>query len=513
MSDAIKHQQAKQQYGVALLFLIAVSTLAVSKYATAADVIDFALGENSICIVDATGKLDCRSNSSLNIIPPDTGNSYTKVSSGGQHSCAITQDGDIECWGNANFGALNAPVSSSPFVAISSSEGHSCALDANGQVACWGLNTNGQTDVPSDNADFVAIYTGTVGSCGTKSSGQTVCWSNTYTYNIIDGQEGIIDMHLPQRSEGDDACVVYEQGTILCYLSFGLSDELDDGPYTKVGSNGVMRCGLKVNGDMDCNLSVQNSAQTTLNTELLAEIESLPALIDFDTRYEYDYHMSFCGVGVDQQLYCLGDSLPVNNLPGEDANLPIPTDLSLSIYGENVAELLWNFDLFDIQGVQGQFRVYRNGEMISQSFANASYLDRDFELGVPYVYQVSYITPGGLEGGLSEPLEVNGEFTDPDNDEVITGPDDAITLSGVVVNRYGEDSLELFWDRPVGSTRQYDVYRNGELIASVPGPSYFDNQINTTNAYQYTIVAISSDGSIQATGFAQVASSSGLQCF
>ena len=178
-----------------------------------------------------------------------------------------------------------------------------------------------------------------------------------------------------------------------------------------------------------------------------------------------------------------------------------------------MAELLWTVDLSRIQDVQGQFRVYRNGEMVIQSFANASYLDRDFESGVPYVYQISYISPAGMEGELSEPLEINGEFINPNDDEVISTPADDITLSGVFVSRYGEGSVELFWDRPTGSTRQYDVYRNGELVASVPGPSYFNDQINASNAYQHTIVAISKDGSIMATGFAQVVSLIGLQCF
>ena len=508
-------QQQRSQQRCDLPFRIITFLLACSGITnvSAADVADFAIGEHNICSVDSAGVLECSSNSSSRFLPPDTGNTYKKVSSGGQHSCAITTDGVIECWGEANFGALIAPVSNSPFVDVSSSEAHSCALDANGRVSCWGLNTNGQTDVPSDNTDFVAIYTGSVGSCGTKSSGTTVCWSNASPYSILNGQTDIIDIHLPQRSRGDGACVVYEQGTTRCYLSFDAIAQLDNGPYTKVTSNGVMLCGLKSDGDMDCNLRNRDFAQTSINLELLQAIEALPALIDFDTRYEYDYHTSFCGVDINQQLHCLGDNLPASNLPGEQADLPIPTNLSISIYGANVAELLWNVDLTQISGAPGQLRVYRNGEMVNQSFANASYLDRDFEVGASYVYQVSYIAPDGMESTLSEPLIVNGEFTNPDSDEVISTPTGELNLSGVVVSRYGEGSLEIFWDRPTQPTRQFNVYRNAELIASVPGPSFFDNQINSTNAYQYTIVAIGVDGSIQATGFAQAASLDGLQCF
>ena len=512
MSITNKQQLKQKRYLVSLLFFIVVSALLGLKGATAADVADFALGENNICIIDTEGMLDCTSSSSVSFIPQETGNTYSKVSSGGQHSCAITLAGNIECWGKANFGVLNVPVSSSPFVAISSSEAHSCALDANGQVACWGLNTNGQTDVPADNADFVAIYTGTVGSCGTKTSGVTVCWSNTSPYLGYDGQEGLIDIQLPNRAIGESSCVVYQDGTTQCIENFGLAPPLDNGPYTKVRDNRVMLCGLKTDGDIDCNLGSNTLAQTDSNFELLADIDALPAMIDFDTRYEDDYRMSFCGVDINQQLHCLGE-LPASNLPGAQANLPVPTNLSLSIYGAGLAELLWTVDLSQIQDAQGQFRVYRNGEMVNQSFANASYLDRDFESGVPYVYQIAYISPAGMEGELSEPLEINGEFTNPDNDEVISTPADDITLSGVVVSRYGEGSLELFWDRPAEPIHQYNVYRNGELVASVPGPSYYDNQINTSNAYQYTIIAISNDGSIKATGFAQAMSLIGLQCF
>ena len=500
-------------YSGTLLSVSFLCALSASGRVAAADVADFAIGEHNICIVDTAGRLECNSNSNSRMIPADTGNTYIKVSSGGQHSCAITTAGEIECWGEANFGALNTPVSNFPFVDISSSEAHSCALDASGQVACWGLNSNGQTDVPDDNADFVAIETGTSGSCGIKSSGLAVCWSNSWPFTWIDAREDVIDIQLPQRENGDTACTVNEQGDVGCAATYGSVAPLDDGPYTKASSNAVMLCGLKTNGDMDCNLRDRTFVQTQSNIDLLASIEALPALIDFDTRYEYDYHMSFCGVDVNQQLHCLGDSLPADFLPGEPENLPVPTALSLNIYGSNVAELLWSADLSQIEGAPGQFRVYRNGEMVNQSYANASYLDRDFEEGVSYVYQVAYIAPDGMEGELSEPLSVNGEFSNPGGDGVVSPPNAAITLNDVVVSRYGEGSLELFWSRPAQPTRQYDIYRNGELLTSTPGPSYFDNQINATNAYQYTIVAIGSDGSILATGFAQAASLDGLQCY
>ena len=105
------NKQLKQRYYVAsLLMVLVASALLGFKQAAAADVADFALGVNNICIVDTDGMLECSSNRADRFIPPATGNTYSKVSSGGQHSCAITQAGDIECWGDANFGVLNVPV-------------------------------------------------------------------------------------------------------------------------------------------------------------------------------------------------------------------------------------------------------------------------------------------------------------------------------------------------------------------------------------------------------------------
>ena len=502
-----------QRHIVAKIVAASVLLLLPLHNAFAANTADFELGEHSICAIDTDGNLDCATNESANIyLPPDTTISYTAVASGGQHSCAITETGEITCWGNANFGALDYPVSSFPFVAISASEGHTCALDSNGQVSCWGLNSNGQTDVPADNADFVAIYTGSAGSCGTKSTGESVCWSNTSPYLGINGKSGIIDMQLPNKNR-EAGCVVYETGSYSCYISYHGIAPLTNGPYTKVTSNALMLCGLKTDGDMDCKLRNYTQTQTPLNEALLASIEALPPLADFDTHFEYNYHLSFCGVDMNRQLHCLGSSLPADRIPGDDANLPVPTNLSLSVYGENVAELLWNVDLSSITGSYGQFRIYRNGEMVKQGYANASYLDRDFEIGTPYVYEVSYIAPDGMEGALSEPLSVNGDFSNPDIDNVVTPLNPEKSLTGLFVTQYTEDSLEIFWDRPAQTIRQYNVYRNGALVASVPGPSFFDNQINATNAYQYTIAAISNNGEIQALGFAQVDSYNGLQCF
>lgn len=79
------------------------------------------------------------------------------VDVGGTHTCAIVQDGSVKCWGSNLFGQLGdgkfnsaanfTPVTvklDAPVMSIATGAGHSCALTTQGTVACWGRNDNGQ---------------------------------------------------------------------------------------------------------------------------------------------------------------------------------------------------------------------------------------------------------------------------------------------------------------------------------------------------------------------------------
>ena len=114
--------------------------------------VDLALGGRSICAIDATGVLECTVPFGNRSIPPeDDAVFYRAVSSGSSHTCAITQTGDIRCWGINFVNQLDVPVIDSEFVALSATGNHTCAIDANTQVHCWGQSSGGQLDVPEPN--------------------------------------------------------------------------------------------------------------------------------------------------------------------------------------------------------------------------------------------------------------------------------------------------------------------------------------------------------------------------
>ena len=68
--------------------------------------------------------------------PPDV--TYTAISSGANHVCAIATDGSIMCWGDDSHGQVSDRPTSGSFTQISSGDDHTCALRDDGAVICWG---------------------------------------------------------------------------------------------------------------------------------------------------------------------------------------------------------------------------------------------------------------------------------------------------------------------------------------------------------------------------------------
>src|SRR5690606_1771257 len=74
---------------------------------------------------------------------------YTAVSVGNQHACALAQDGAAFCWGRNHAGELGdgsnearrepvAVTGGHRFARISAGGDHTCALDRDGRAYCWG---------------------------------------------------------------------------------------------------------------------------------------------------------------------------------------------------------------------------------------------------------------------------------------------------------------------------------------------------------------------------------------
>jgi alpha-tubulin suppressor-like RCC1 family protein len=142
--------------------------------------------------------------------PPDTDPTPAAVAAGSRHACLLSRGGRVYCWGENAKGQLgdgtNAPHSVPLQVpglvgvtAISSGKGeHTCALTSDGAVLCWGSNANGQlgdgtnTDrnVPtlvSRLGRIRAIGVGGAHSCAIDPSGAATCWGSNAWGQVGDG--------------------------------------------------------------------------------------------------------------------------------------------------------------------------------------------------------------------------------------------------------------------------------------------------------------------------------------
>jgi alpha-tubulin suppressor-like RCC1 family protein len=132
-----------------------------------------------------------------------------QVSAGGRHTCAIGAGGEVFCWGDdsqqqrgpdsGSIGVVTSNTSDDDEAIgfslvlvngrqVAAGAAHSCALTEAGEVRCWGRNVDGQADPSAPGAPTIrphtlslanvqAIAAGAAHSCGLVPAG-VACWGN-----------------------------------------------------------------------------------------------------------------------------------------------------------------------------------------------------------------------------------------------------------------------------------------------------------------------------------------------
>lgn len=179
----------------------------------------------------------------------------TQLAGGHSHTCALLDDGSVQCWGNNRSGQLgNSDDSDSPtpkavtglvdkVAQITAGSFHTCALLVNGAVQCWGRNSAGQLGTGNfDDGTYtpqlvqglagsaIQITAGRQHTCAVLADGTSQCWGSNNFGQLGNGT--FDNASLPQRVVGltDAAIALTAGGTHTCAL-------LDGGEVQCWGSN------------------------------------------------------------------------------------------------------------------------------------------------------------------------------------------------------------------------------------------------------------------------------------
>lgn len=178
------------------------------------------LDGNHACSVDSAGVLRCwgdnlygqlgTDSQQTRNVPTQIAEGFAEVAAGAEHTCAISQLGGLWCWGRNVYGQLGlsggqdrlrpqpVPGLESGIQGLAVGTYHTCAITADRRVACWGRNLYGQLgngDTLGQNSpvmvreleNVVEVAAGRDHTCARSADQVVYCWGSQHRGQIGNG--------------------------------------------------------------------------------------------------------------------------------------------------------------------------------------------------------------------------------------------------------------------------------------------------------------------------------------
>ncbi|MEM6991625.1 MAG: hypothetical protein AAF721_14055 [Myxococcota bacterium] len=241
------------QHGAAVAAAATVFSLAGAAQAVPGRAVDIDASYHHSCAVTDCGDLVCWGRndygqavdriitSGFFLEPPDR---WTDVSTGFYHSCGVNENFEAYCWGNNGQGQLDLPLSDD-VLQVTAGGYHTCEIySATNEVFCSGYDGQGQASPPGE--FFVDISAGAFHTCGVRPVGDVLCWGSdgagqsfghqpTPNWAMFPGEE-FVDV----EAGNYHTCALTNQDNVYCWGSNGsgqLHPEYDDGTWGEIRPN------------------------------------------------------------------------------------------------------------------------------------------------------------------------------------------------------------------------------------------------------------------------------------
>ncbi len=276
-------------------------------------------------------------------VPVSGGLQFTAIGLGAEHACALTTTGRVYCWGYNEYGLLGVGTATGPencnttdgrsgpcstvpvpvtggltFSALSGGGEHTCALTPGGTAYCWGQNYpagqlgDGTTidrasPVPVlGGLSFVALSVGDGHTCGLVSDGTAYCWGRNES-----GQLGVGASAGPESCSGSAAC-----STVPVPVASALR-------WSSISAGSGYTCGVTTSGNGYCWGGGPLGNDSASSSSLPVPVSGGLTFASLSAGFHHT-----CGVTLAGLAYCWGDNFTGELGDGTTTDSKVPVKVA-----------------------------------------------------------------------------------------------------------------------------------------------------------------------------------------